>query len=371
MSEHDVAVIGGGLVGASVAYGLARKGRRVVMLDEGDIALRASRGNFGLVWVQGKGNGRPEYAQWSLRSATLWHELARELGETTGLDVKHENKGGVLLTLSEEEDQNNRALLAEVSRRAGNMRYEYEFLSRAKLEKLLPGIGPDVVGGSFSPHDGHANPLILLRALHDGFAKLGGRYRPNSAVTAINGDKDGYRIETGSGTVECGTVVIAAGLATERLAAMVGLHAPTAPMRGQVMVTERVAPMFEVPTNLVRQTAEGSMLLGYTAEDAGFDTGVRADMLRDVAWRCRTAFPFLERLRVVRMWAALRIMTPDGFPVYDESASHPGVFIAACHSGVTLAAAHAMEIPDWITGAPLAPELACFRTERFDVQEAA
>ena len=371
MSEHDITVIGGGLVGASIAYGLARKGQRVVMLDEGDIALRASRGNFGLVWVQGKGQGRPEYAQWSLRSATLWHELAPELEVTTGIDVKHENKGGVLLTLSEAEDEANRALLADISKRAGNMRYEYEFLSRAKLEKLLPGLGTGVVGGSFSPHDGHANPLLLLRALHAGFAKLGGEYRPNSTVTDIAGEDGAYRVETETGTVESGRVVIAAGLGTERLAAMVGLNAPTAPMRGQLMVTERVAPMFDVPTNLVRQTGEGSMLLGYTAEDAGFDTGLETDMLRDVAWRCRTAFPFLERLRVVRMWAALRIMTPDGFPVYDESPTHPGVFVAACHSGVTLAAAHALDIPDWITGKPLAPELGCFRTERFDVQEAA
>ncbi len=63
MTAYDVSVIGGGLVGAAIAYGLARKGLRVANLDEGDVALRASRGNFGLVWVQGKGVGRPEYTQ--------------------------------------------------------------------------------------------------------------------------------------------------------------------------------------------------------------------------------------------------------------------------------------------------------------------
>lgn len=367
----DVTVIGGGLVGASIAYGLARRGRRVVMLDEGDIALRASRGNFGLVWVQGKGRERPEYAHWSLRSAGLYPDFAAELLEVTGLDIVHENKGGVLLALSEEEDRSNRALLAEVGRRLGNRRYEYEFLSRPKLEKLLPGIGPKVVSGSYSPHDGHVNPLILLRALHKGFAAKGGVYRPNSAVGAISGDEGGYRVESAGGTFESGAVVIAAGLGTERLAAMVGLHAPTAPMRGQLMVTERIAPRLEIPTNLVRQTAEGSMLLGYTTEDAGFDTGLQTHKLRDVAWRCRAAFPFIEHLRVVRMWSALRIMTPDGFPIYDQSPTHPGVFVATCHSGVTLAAVHALVVPDWIIGRALAPELECFRTRRFDVQKAA
>lgn len=371
MSGYDVSVIGGGLVGAAIGYGLVRKGLKVAILDEGDVALRASRGNFGLVWVQGKGHGRPEYAEWSLRSATLWKDLAAELGETTGIDVGHENKGGVLLNLSDEEDAKNRSLLAEIKRRAGNMRYEYEFLTRAQLAKLLPGLGPGVVSGSFSPHDGHANPLLLLRALHAGFAAGGGHYRPNSAVTAIAKDGGGFRVEAGNTTVESGRIVIAAGLATERLAALVDVKAPVMPLRGQLMVTERVRPLFDIPTSLVRQTREGSLLLGYTSEDAGFDTGTRADMLRDVAWRCRAAFPFLERLRVVRMWAALRIMTPDGFPIYDESPTHPGAYVVACHSGVTLAAVHALEIPGWISGQPLAPELRCFGTERFDVQEAA
>ena len=65
----DVVVIGGGLVGSAVAWGLGRAGARVVVLDEGDDALRASRGNFGLVWVQGKGDGMPEYAAWTRNSA--------------------------------------------------------------------------------------------------------------------------------------------------------------------------------------------------------------------------------------------------------------------------------------------------------------
>jgi glycine/D-amino acid oxidase-like deaminating enzyme len=60
--DHDVAVIGGGLVGSAIAWGLARAGQRVAVLDEGDVALRASRGNFALVWVQSKGLGMPAYA---------------------------------------------------------------------------------------------------------------------------------------------------------------------------------------------------------------------------------------------------------------------------------------------------------------------
>ena len=69
-------VVGGGLVGAAIAYGLAKRSRRVAMFDEGDQAVRAARGNFGLIWVQGKGIDFPTYAAWTRASAQRWSELA-------------------------------------------------------------------------------------------------------------------------------------------------------------------------------------------------------------------------------------------------------------------------------------------------------
>src|SRR4051812_20486759 len=101
--KFDVAVIGGGLVGSAIAYGLARDGARIVILDEGDIAHRASRGNFGLVWVQGKGMGLPAYSSWTQLSARLWPRFAAMLHEDTGIDVALEQPGGVQVCVSERE----------------------------------------------------------------------------------------------------------------------------------------------------------------------------------------------------------------------------------------------------------------------------
>ena len=77
--QTEVAIIGGGLVGASIAWGLARLGERVTILDEGDDAYRASRGNFALVWVQSKGLGMAAYAAWSVRASNAWAGLALSL----------------------------------------------------------------------------------------------------------------------------------------------------------------------------------------------------------------------------------------------------------------------------------------------------
>ena len=81
--------------------------------------------------------------------------------------------------------------------------------------------------------------------------------------------------------------------------------------------------------------------------------------------------PPLARLNVVRTWAALRVMTRDGFPIYDQSAACPGAFLATCHSGVTLAANHALVLPAMLRAAALPAELAPFSAKRFDVPAAA
>ncbi|MDH3970192.1 MAG: FAD-binding oxidoreductase, partial [Rhodospirillales bacterium] len=125
------------------------------------------------------------------------------------------------------------------------------------------------------------------------------------------------------------------------------------------------------PTVYVRQTGEGSFLLGDSHEDVGFDEGTTPEAMTFIARRSLDFFPFLAELPVVRVWGALRVMTPDGFPVYDLSREHPGAFSAACHSGVTLAAAHAERLAGFVAEGALPAEFQGFSADRFDVQEAA
>jgi glycine/D-amino acid oxidase-like deaminating enzyme len=190
-------------------------------------------------------------------------------------------------------------------------------------------------------------------------------YLPRHDVTEVRPRSGRFDVVTSGGTFETGRVVLAAGLGNARLGPMVGLHAPISPLRGQIMVTERLAPFLDYPTLVVRQTREGSVMLGDSAENAGFDDGTTRDVMADIARRARTAFPMLAHARIVRAWGALRIMTPDGLPVYEESATHPGAFIAICHSGVTLAAAHADTLAPWIAGGARPAVIEPFVTARF------
>jgi hydrogen cyanide synthase HcnC len=369
--DYDIAVIGAGLVGGAIAYGLARGGRRVALLDEGDIAYRASRGNFGLVWVQGKGLGLAPYGGWTQRAARLWPDLERALREETGTDVSLEQPGGFHVCLSAAEMDNRVASLTKLVEQVGFERYAFEVLDRAALAARVPGIGPDVVGATYCALDGHVNPLRLLRALHAAFIKRGGAYLPLRRVERIARPSGRFAVYAAGDQIGADQVVLTAGLGNATLAPQLGLHAPVRPQRGQIIVLERVRRFLHYPMATVRQTDEGTVLIGDSQEEAGFnDTAVTA-ITATQAERATRIFPGLRDVRVNRTWAALRVMSPDGFPIYEQSPTQPGAFVVTCHSGVTLASAHVFDLAPRIAAGELGPKMKPFSAERLNVQKAA
>ncbi|MEP7069298.1 MAG: FAD-dependent oxidoreductase [Usitatibacter sp.] len=372
MKDFDVAVIGGGLVGSAIAWGLAGAGRKVGVLDEGDRAYRASRGNFALVWVQNKGLGMAQYSAWTQRSAAAWTAFADMLLVQTGIDVCYRRPGGFHMTLSDAELAHRAAQLERLHAQPGVPPHEYEILDHRAVKSMLPEAGPEVAGASFCRLDGHCNSLKLLHALNAGMQMSGAKYLPGKRVESIGHAAGEFRLDTPSGAIRAGQVILAAGLDNARLGAMVGLHVPVRPQRGQLIVTEKITPFLHYPVSTVRQTDEGGVMLGDSQEEAGLDPDVGQPVISVLADRAARMFPRLAPLNIVRTWAALRVMTQDGFPIYDQSREHPGAFVATCHSGVTLAAAHALLLAPLIAAGSLpADPFETFSSRRFDVQKAA
>lgn len=370
----DVIVIGAGTVGAAVAYGLATRNVQVLVLDGGDRALRAANANFGLVWSQGKGMDMPAYQQLTRDSVDLWSGFSAEIADTTGIDVDYERNGGLTLCLGEAELDARRAKLQRLDKQRGSGEPDWEMIDRGQLAKLLPSaqLGPQVSGASFGRRDGHANPLRLLAALHAGIVRKGGQIRGDCSVHSVQSDgADGFIVGFGQERASAARVVIAAGLGSSALAAQVGLDIPIRPQRGQILVTERLQPFLPLPTSGLRQTRDGTVMIGATHDEVGFDTSATCAGAAALSASAIRRIPALSAVRLVRQWAGLRILTPDSYPVYAQSQSHPGAFVALCHSGVTLAAIHAERLAAAIANGRLPPSLDVFHQRRFDVSKAA
>jgi glycine/D-amino acid oxidase-like deaminating enzyme len=369
-SGGDAIVVGGGLVGAAVALGLARAGLGVTLLDEGDVAYRASRGNFGLAWIQGKGAGFPAYARLSRTAAALWPAFAGDLGEQTGIDVAYRQPGGFELCLGQEELEARAKLILGLHNQQPDDRCPALMLSREEVRARLPEVGPAVTGASFCPADGQLDPLRLLHALHRAGQAQGVSYHPNVKVERVEQGGRIFAVHTGGEVLRTERIVLAAGLDNSRLAPMVGLAAPVRPVQGQVLVTQRLPPFLEHPTLRVRQNTEGTVMLGDSHEEVGFDLGTRSRVMAEIARRAVSTFPRLAEAQLVRAWAALRVMPPDGSPIYQESAAMPGAFVTCCHSGVTLAPVHALRVAPAIAQGRLSEDFSAFGAERFDVPAA-
>lgn len=369
LASPDIAVIGGGLVGAAIAHGLVHGGANVVLLDEGDIAFRAARGNFGNVWVQGKGLASPPYADLSRSAALAWPQFAADLEAETGINLRFRQDGAYYVCFSPEELERRAAQLKDAEARSA-IPSGFSVASAAELRANFPRIGPTIPGATFCRLDGMVDPLRLLRALLAGFQAHGGRYVPSARVGRVTRDGDGFLIVGAAGEHRAGRVVLAAGLGNVPLAAQLGLEAPVRPVRGQVVITEKLKPFMPRGIHFIRQTADGGLICGESSEEAGFDEGTTRPVLQHTAQRIVTVFPFLRDARIVRSWGALRVMSPDGQPIYQQSFSHPGAFLVSVHSGVTLAPFHARDMAASILAGSLDPALAAtFSPGRFHVQD--
>lgn len=364
--DTDYAIIGGGVVGLSVAWGLLKRGLSVTVLDGDDGSFRASRGNFGLVWVQSKGMNQPRYARWSQQSAAIWAGFAEELGDNTGQTVPLEQNGGYDLHFSEETLQATVEKYEILKTQLGGD-YPFEVLGHNALRKEEPHIGPKVVGAILHHQDGHANPLKLLKSLAADVRRMGGRVLTGKTVTDVV-KPDGFVITCGDGTtLGAGKVILSAGLGAAQLGPKMGFKAPIRPQRGQVLITEKLPKLINRPSLIARQVDEGGIQIGATNEEVGHDDRVTQPGLSGLAAEAIAAYPALARAQLVRSWGALRVLSPDGLPIYQQSAKMPGAYLVTCHSGITLAAAHARLLPDWLEGSEAAPDLEVFSEDRFAV----
>ncbi len=366
--DFNVLIIGGGVTGAAIGYGLAKQGESVCVLDASPLKDRASRSNMGLIWCQSKALGNPAYVRWGFLSSRLFTELDKDIKATTGIDIAHQPVGGIIPCLGQTEFERRANYINDLRVEAGG-EYPGEMLSRTELETLLPKIrfGDQVVGATFCDQDGFVEPLKLLFGLRAAMTQRGGTFLPRTRATEICPvDGGGYRVKTQDKVFTCERLVLAGGLGNLPLARPFDVKVPIHPDRGQVLLTERVGNILPIPLLGITRTPGGTIMVGFMHENVGTDTRLVPESVAKEGRWAQTVWPKITDLRVIRCWSSLRVMPDDGFPIYDTLPGHPNLFLINAHSAVTLAAAHATVLPDYILGRKTSGDHLNFGLSRFN-----
>jgi len=374
----DVVVIGGGVIGASVAYHLARQKIRVVLLEKGDPAGGSSGACGGTVFLQTKSPG--PNLKLALASAKRYQHLAEELAA----DIEYVNRGGLII-IEKEPERETVEYLVDRQQKAG---LDVRLLDQEQACDLEPALSPEILGAAFSPMDSQVNPWHLTFAFIKAARRHGARVCTGTRVTGIR--RSFHRIKsvvTDKGEVETETVVNAAGVHAARIGALVDLNVPIKPRRGQLVVTEASAPLIsrcmlsaqyiaaKFNPDLARKgggvsiepTAHGNFVLGSTREFVGFDNRVTPAGIQHIAANISSILPAVKKLKIIRAFAGLRPYTPDGLPILGRVPLLDGFVMAAGHEGdgIALAPITGEIIADLIVDNHTAFPLEAYKLERF------
>lgn len=372
MKHSEFTIVGGGVVGLSVALGLLQTGQQVTVLDGDDSDLRASQGNFGLIWLQGKGSYFAPYARWTHRAVTQWPNFAESLESLSGVNLALDQSGGYEFFTDSAEFEDFAADLKQQQAYLGDQS-GHEIISGDDLRRTYPEIGEGVAGATFCPLDGHVNPLRLFSALRSAVLLLGGTIIADTKVTKISpATSGGFTLSASDGQrFNTERVILCAGLGTNPLAKQLGFITQVSPQRGELLITEKLSERLPFLSSTIRQVDEGGIQIGGTKEDAGLNDSETLDVMTKLAKHAVAVYPPLADVRMVRAWGALRIISPDGYPVYAQSPEHSGAYLVTCHSGVTLASLHSTLLAQWLIDGSNSPTLEAFNESRFALSVAA
>ena len=347
--KFDVAVVGGGVVGAAAAWKLSKAGAKVVLIEKDDLCAGASCTNPGFCVLSYREN--PLVMDMALRQQAQWDALVSEIG-----DVEYNPSGG-LIPLTDTAQQ---GILEGLCKHVKGMGLsDIHMITAEKAKELEPELNADkLVGACWCPGEGRLNPFKLNLNMADRAVALGTTVMTHTAVTGLrmnNGIVEA--VETTNGDVFADLVILCGGAWTRDLAAMAGHDLPIFYERGEAMVSMQVRPtikrmitdgaLFNQPLTddhpmvigaCLGQTHSGNIVIAQaTSRPGNYDKSNTLEGMKGVANRVISLFPSLKDIDIIRMWSGLVSYAADKDPVFGAFDSPKNLFIAnSFHSAIAL-----------------------------------
>lgn len=353
METADVVIIGGGVIGTSIAFRLAKLFKKIVLIEKGEIGGQTSGSCDKAIFLQSKKAGFP------MKMAVASREIYNNLQEELGMSFEFKQSGGMIVI----ESDSHLPFMEAFTKSQKETGIDIELLNRREALCRQPCFSSHITGATFCQDDAEVNPLLLSQAFAYGAKQEGVDVRTHTEVININVKKGKVEgIVTNKGKIATNLVINAAGPFARNIVKMVNADLPIQPRRGVILITEKVKPIIngsvlcsqyiaakhldsgeDIPPFGIGlslgQTESGNLLIGGSREFVGFNKKVSIEVFSSIARHaCRIA-PVLRKLKIIRTMIGFRPFTGDGLPIIDELPDVKGFIIAAGHEGDGIALA--------------------------------
>lgn len=382
--HRDIVVIGGGIIGAAIAYYCSKAGLDITVIEKGELASGTSSRCDGNILAIDKNPGFD--SQMSLKSQQLIHELTNELE----IPFEYRNPGSILVCETDEEmEAANKWVQQQIE--AG---LDFRMLDREDLKNETKYFADDLLGGLECKTDATVNPYMLTFSLFYSAQKLGAKIHTKTEVTHLQKENNGqFKIETTNGVFTANKVINAAGIWAPFIGEMVNVKIPITPRKGHIIVASRQNPVglrkiqefgyllskfggerqVDETTKkygvalVFEPTANQNFLIGSSRQFNGYDTKVDWDVVRCMARRAVRFFPKIADMTVIRTYTGLRPWTEDHFPIVSHVDEVPNFYVAAGHEGdgISLAAITGKVIQEMLTDEETSIPIEPLRYDRF------
>ncbi len=372
--NSDILIIGGGVIGLSIAREFYKKGvAKITILDRSEIGKEASFAAAGILAPQAEADKADDFFRFCDESNRLYPQFAAELFDETGIDIELDKSGTLCVAFSGEDSEEIRRRF-EWQKNAG---LEVEYLSAQETRKAEPFVSPDVLESLFFPNDRRVENRKLLLALQKYCETNKIEVCENTEIKELVVENDRVAgAKTFTGTFRAENVVLATGAWTS-LIKTCGFSLPEIkPIRGQMISFFAPQRMFSKviysPRGYLVPRADGRILAGATVEDAGFDKSVSAEKTELLRNRALEIAPGLADLEIRDAWVGLRPVAADGLPVLGAVPGIENLFIATAHyrNGILLAPLTAKILADTISENKNSDYLNFFGLRRFRAAKA-
>jgi glycine oxidase len=362
-----VVVIGGGIIGCSTAYELAKAGCRVIVLERATPGAEASSAAAGLLAPLGESSRPDPFQELAIASWRLYPGVVAELRDVTGVDVEYMTAGTLYPIASAEDRREARDRTAwPLARELGA-----RVVEGAELHRMEPALSRDVPAALFVQGDHWVNNQRLVAAYAAAAANRGVMIRSGVEASGVVIERGRVRgVMAGAERIEADRVVLAAGAWSGALAAQLGLSLPVSPVRGQMLAVSNVPPLLthaiHGPQGYLTPRPSGELLIGATVEHVGFVRAVTPDGLAYLLAGARATVPEIGRRPIIRSWCGFRPWAPDSLPVLGPWPGIDGLYAATGHyrNGILLTPITATLLTRCILDGVTPPELKHFLPDR-------